>query len=103
MTQLKRSDFGADERALIHLTGLRGEETATFLPVTGREEKRIVTLTWTADTQRLTIDAQNVLWGSDMPAEGNDLLCRAGEQVTVQIAPAAGYRGSTFPDDPLFP
>ena len=93
VTQLKRSDFGADERALIHLTGLRGEETDTFLPVTGREEKRIVTLTWTADTQRVTIDAQNVLWGSDMPAEGNDLLCRAGEQVTVQIAPAAGYRG----------
>ena len=93
VTQFKRSDFGADERALIHLTGLRGEETNTFLPVTGREEKRIVTLTWTADTQRVTIDAQNVLWGSDMPAEGNDLLCRAGEQVTVQIAPAAGYRG----------
>ena len=93
VTQFKRSDFGADERALIHLTGLRGEETDTFLPVTGREEKRIVTLTWTADTQRVTIDAQNVLWGSDMPAEGNDLLCRAGEQVTVQIAPAAGYRG----------
>ena len=101
VTQLKRSDFGADERALIHLTGLRGEETATFLPVTGREEKRIVTLTWTADTQRLTIDAQNVLWGSDMPAEGNDLLCRAGEQVTVQIAPAAGYRGiHVFLSDP---
>ena len=93
VTQFKRSDFGVDERALIHLTGLRGEETAAFLPVTGREEKRIVTLTWTADTQRVTIDAQNVLWGSDMPAEGNDLLCRAGEQVTVQIAPAAGYRG----------
>ena len=93
VTQFKRSDFGADERALIHLTGLRGEETAAFLPVTGREERRIVTLTWTADTQRVTIDAQNVLWGSDMPAEGNDLLCRAGEQVTVQIAPAAGYRG----------
>ena len=93
VTQFKRSDFGADERALIHLTGLRGEETDTFLPVTGREEKRIVTLTWTADTQRVTIDAQNVLWGSDMPAEGNDLLCRAGEQVTVQIAPATGYRG----------
>ena len=93
VTQFKRSDFGADERALIHLTGLRGEETAAFLPVTGREEKRIVTLTWTADTQRVTIDAQNVLWGSDMPAEGNNLLCRAGEQVTVQIAPAAGYRG----------
>ena len=101
VTQLKRSDFGADERALIHLTGLRGEETDTFLPVTGREEKRIVTLTWTADTQRLTIDAQNVLWGSDMPAEGNDLLCRAGEQVTVQIAPAAGYRGiHVFLSDP---
>ena len=101
VTQFKRSDFGADERALIHLTGLRGEETATFLPVTGREEKRIVTLTWTADTQRLTIDAQNVLWGSDMPAEGNDLLCRAGEQVTVQIAPAAGYRGiHVFLSDP---
>ena len=93
VTQFKRSDFGADERALIHLTGLRGEETAAFLPVTGREEKRIVTLTWTADVLRVTIDAQNVLWGSDMPAEGNDLLCRAGEQVTVQIAPAAGYRG----------
>ena len=101
VTQLKRSDFGADERALIHLTGLRGEETAAFLPVTGREEKRIVTLTWTADTQRVTIDAQNVLWGSDMPAEGNDLLCRAGEQVTVQIAPAAGYRGiHVFLSDP---
>ena len=101
VTQLKRSDFGADERALIHLTGLRGEETDTFLPVTGREEKRIVTLTWTADTQRVTIDAQNVLWGSDMPAEGNDLLCRAGEQVTVQIAPAAGYRGiHVFQSDP---
>ena len=101
VTQLKRSDFGADERALIHLTGLRGEETDTFLPVTGREERRIVTLTWTADTQRVTIDAQNVLWGSDMPAEGNDLLCRAGEQVTVQIAPAAGSRGiHVFQSDP---
>ena len=101
VTQFKRSDFGADERALIHLTGLRGEETAAFLPVTGREEKRIVTLTWTADAQRVTIDAQNILWGSDMPAEGNDLLCRAGEQVTVQIAPAAGYRGiHVFLSDP---
>lgn len=101
VTQFKRSDFGADERALIQLTGLRGEETAAFLSVTGREEKRIVTLTWTADTQRVTIDAQNVLWGSDMPAEGNDLLCRAGEQVTVQIAPAAGYRGiHVFLSDP---
>ena len=101
VTQFKRSDFGADERALIHLTGLRGEETAAFLPVTGREEKRIVTLTWTADTQRVTIEAQNVLWGSDMPPEGNDLLCRAGEQVTVQIAPAAGYRGiHVFQSDP---
>ena len=101
VTQFKRSDFGADERALIHLTGLRGEETDTFLPVTGREERRIVTLTWTADTQRVTIDAQNVLWGSDMPAEGNDLLCRAGEQVTVQIAPAVGYRGiHVFLSDP---
>jgi len=93
VTQFKRSDFGADERALIHLTGLRGEETDTFLPVTGREEKRIVTLTWTADTQRVTIDAQNVLWGSDMPAEGNDLLCCAGELVSVTMQPAAGYRG----------
>ena len=101
VTQFKRSDFGVDERALIHLTGLRGEETDTFLPVTGREEKRIVTLTWTADTQRVTIDAQNVLWGSDIPAAGNDLLCRAGEQVTVQIAPAAGYRGiHVFLSDP---
>lgn len=101
VTQFKRSDFGADERALIHLTRLRGEETAAFLSVTGREEKRIVTLTWTADTQRVTIDAQNVLWGSDMPAEGNDLLCCAGEQVTVQIAPAAGYRGiHVFLSDP---
>ena len=101
VTQFKRSDFGADERALIHLTGLRGEETDTFLPVTGREERRIVTLTWTADAQRVTIDAQNVLWGSDMPAEGNDLLCRAGEQVTVQIAPAVGYRGiHVFLSDP---
>ena len=101
VTQFKRSDFGADERALIHLTGLRGEETDTFLPVTGREERRIVTLTWTADAQRVTIDAQNVLWGSDMPAAGNDLLCRAGEQVTVQIAPAAGYRGiHVFLSDP---
>ena len=101
VTQFKRSDFGADERDIIHLTGLRGEETDTFLPVTGREERRIVTLTWTADTQRVTIDAQNVLWGSDMLAEGNDLLCRAGEQVTVQIAPAAGYRGiHVFLSDP---
>ena len=101
VTQFKRSDFGADERALIHLTGLRGEETAAFLPVTGREEKRIVTLTWTADTQRVTIDAQNVVWDSDRAAEGNDLLCRAGEQVTVQIAPAAGYRGiHVFLSDP---
>ena len=101
VTQLKRSDFGADERDLIHLTGLRGEKTNAFLTVTGREERRIVTLTWTADTQRVTIDAQNVLWGSDMPAEGNDLLCRAGEQVTVQIAPAAGYRGiHVFLSDP---
>ena len=101
VTQLKRSDFGADERDIIHLTGLRGEKTNAFLTVTGREEKRIVTLTWTADTQRVTIDAQNVLWGSDMPAEGNDLLCCAGEQVTVQIAPAAGYRGiHVFQSDP---
>ncbi len=101
VTQLKRSDFGADERDIIHLTGLRGEKTNAFLTVTGREEKRIVTLTWTADTQRVTIDAQNVLWGSDMPAEGNNLLCRAGEQVTVQIAPAAGYRGiHVFLSDP---
>lgn len=101
VTQLKRSDFGADERDIIHLTGLRGEKTNAFLPVTGREEKRIVTLTWTADTQRVTIDAQNVLWDSDMPAEGNDLLCCAGEQVTVQIAPAAGYRGiHVFLSDP---
>ena len=93
VTQFKRSDFGADERALIHLTGLRGEETAAFLPVTGREEKRIVTLTWTADTQRVTIDAQNVVWDSDRAAEGNDLLCCAGEQVSVTMQPAAGYRG----------
>lgn len=93
VTQFKRSDFGADERALIHLTGLRGEETAAFLPVTGREEKRIVTLTWTADTQRTTIDAQNVLWDSDRAAEGNDLLCCAGELVSVTMQPAAGYRG----------
>ena len=101
VTQLKRSDFGADERALIHLTGLRGEETDTFLPVTGREEKRIVTLTWTADTQRVTIDAQNVLWGSDRAAEGNDLLCCAGEQVSVTMQPAAGYRGiHVFLSDP---
>ena len=36
-----------------------------------------------------------------MPAAGNDLLCRAGEQVTVQIAPAAGYRGiHVFLSDP---
>ena len=101
VTQLKRSDFGADERDIIHLTGLRGEKTNAFLTVTGREERRIVTLTWTADTQRTTIDAQNVLWGSEMPAEGNDLLCCAGEQVTVQIAPAAGYRGiHVFLSDP---
>ena len=93
VTQLKRSDFGADERALIHLTGLRGEETDTFLPVTGREERRIVTLTWTADTQRTTIDAQNVVWDSDRAAEGNDLLCCAGELVSVTMQPAAGYRG----------
>ena len=93
VTQFKRSDFGADERALIHLTGLRGEETAAFLTVTGREERRIVTLTWTADTQRTTIDAQNVLWDSDRAAEGNDLLCCAGELVSVTMQPAAGYRG----------
>ena len=93
VTQLKRSDFGADERDLIHLTGLRGEKTNAFLTVTGREEKRIVTLTWTADTQRTTIDAQNVAWDSDRAAEGNDLLCCAGELVSVTMQPAAGYRG----------
>ena len=93
VTQFKRSDFGADERALIHLTGLRGEKTNAFLTVTGREERRIVTLTWTADTQRTTIDAQNVVWDSDRAAEGNDLLCCAGELVSVTMQPAAGYRG----------
>ena len=93
VTQLKRSDFGADERDLIHLTGLRGEKTNAFLTVTGREERRIVTLTWTADTQRTTIDAQNVLWDSDRAAEGNDLLCCVGELVSVTMQPAAGYRG----------
>ncbi len=93
VTQLKRSDLGADERDLIHLTGLRGEKTNAFLTVTGREERRIVTLTWTADTQRTTIDAQNVVWDSDRAAEGNDLLCCAGEQVSVTMQPAAGYRG----------
>ena len=93
VTQLKRSDFGADERDIIHLTGLRGEKTNAFLTVTGREERRIVTLTWTADTQRTTIDAQNVLWDSDRAAEGNDLLCCAGELVSVTMQPAAGYRG----------
>ena len=87
VTQLKRSDFGADERDIIHLTGLRGEKTNAFLTVTGREERRIVTLTWTA------IDAQNVLWDSDRAAEGNDLLCCAGELVSVTMQPAAGYRG----------
>lgn len=93
VTQLKRSDFGANERDLIHLTGLRGEKTNAFLTVTGREEKRIVTLTWTADTQRTTIDAQDVVWDSDRAAEGNDLLCCAGELVSVTMQPAAGYRG----------
>lgn len=93
VTQLKRSDFGADERDLIRLMGLRGEKTNAFLTVTGREEKRIVTLTWTADTQRTTIDAQNVVWDSDRAAEGNDLLCCAGELVSVTMQPAAGYRG----------
>ena len=93
VTQFKRSDFGADERDIIHLTGLRGEKTNAFLTVTGREERRIVTLTWTADTQRTTIDAQNVLWDSDRAAEGNDLLCCAGELVSVTMQPAAGYRG----------
>ena len=93
VTQLKRSDFGADERDIIHLTGLRGEKTNAFLTVTGSEERRIVTLTWTADTQRTTIDAQNVLWDSDRAAEGNDLLCCAGELVSVTMQPAAGYRG----------
>ena len=93
VTQLKRSDFGADERDIIHLTGLRGEKTNAFLTVTGREERRIVTLTWTADTQRTTIDAQNVVWDSDRTAEGNDLLCCAGELVSVTMQPAAGYRG----------
>lgn len=101
VTQLKRSDFGADERDIIHLTGLRGEKTNAFLTVTGREEKRIVTLTWTADTQRTTIDAQNVLWDSDRAAEGNDLLCCAGELVSVTMQPAAGYRGiHIFLSDP---
>ena len=101
VTQLKRSDFGADERDLIHLTGLRGEKTNAFLTVTGREEKRIVTLTWTADTQRTTIDAQNVVWDSDHVAEGNDLLCGAGELVSVTMQPAAGYRGiHIFLSDP---
>ena len=93
VTQLKRSDFGADERDIIHLTGLHGEKTNAFLTVTGREERRIVTLTWTADTQRTTIDAQNVVWDSDRAAEGNDLLCCAGELVSVTMQPAAGYRG----------
>ena len=93
VTQLKRSDFGADERDIIHLTGLRGEKNNAFLTVTGREERRIVTLTWTADTQRTTIDAQNVVWDSDRAAEGNDLLCCAGELVSVTMQPAAGYRG----------
>ena len=101
VTQLKRSDFGADERDLIHLTGLRGEKTNAFLTVTGREEKRIVTLTWRADTQRTTIDAQNVVWDSDRAAEGNDLLCCAGELVSVTMQPAAGYRGiHIFLSDP---
>ena len=101
VTQLKRSDFGADERDIIHLTGLRGEKTNAFLTVTGREERRIVTLTWTADTQRTTIDAQNVLWDSDRAAEGNDLLCCAGELVSVTMQPAAGYRGiHAFLSDP---
>ena len=101
VTQLKRSDFGADERDIIHLTGLRGEKTNAFLTVTGREEKRIVTLTWTADTQRTTIDAQNVVWDSDRAAEGNDLLCCAGELVSVTMQPAAGYRGiHAFLSDP---
>ena len=101
VTQLKRSDFGADERDLIHLTGLRGEKTNAFLTVTGREERRIVTLTWTADTQRTTIDAQNVLWDSDRAAEGNDLLCCAGKLVSVTMQPAAGYRGiHVFLSDP---
>lgn len=101
VTQLKRSDFGADEHDLIHLTGLRGEKTNAFLTVTGREERRIVTLTWTADTQRTTIDAQNVVWDSDRAAEGNDLLCCAGELVSVTMQPAAGYRGiHIFLSDP---
>ena len=101
VTQLKRSDFGADERDIIHLTGLRGEKTNAFLTVTGREERRIVTLTWTADTQRTTIDAQNVVWDSDRAAEGNDLLCCAGELVSVTMQPAAGYRGiHVFLSDP---
>ena len=101
VTQLKRSDFGADERDIIHLTGLRSEKTNAFLTVTGREERRIVTLTWTADTQRTTIDAQNVVWDSDRAAEGNDLLCCAGEQVSVTMQPAAGYRGiHVFQSDP---
>ena len=101
VTQFKRSDFGVDERDIIHLTGLRGEKTNAFLTVTGREERRIVTLTWTADTQRTTIDAQNVVWDSDRAAEGNDLLCCAGEQVSVTMQPAAGYRGiHVFQSDP---
>ena len=93
VTQLKRSDFGADERDIIHLTGLRGEKTNAFLTVTGREERRIVPRTWPADTQRTPNDAQNVLWASDRAADGNDLLCCAGELVSVTMQPAAGYRG----------
>ena len=97
MTQLKRSDFGADERDIIHLTGLRGEKTNAFLTVTGREERRIVTLTWTADTQRTTIDAQNVVWDSDRAAEGNDLLCCAASRCRSRCSPQRAIAASTPP------
>lgn len=102
VTQLKRSDFGADERDIIHLTGLRGEKTNAFLTVTGREERRIVTLTWTADTQRTTIDAQNVVWDSDRAAEGNDLLCCAGRAGVGHDAARSGLsRHPRLPERPV--
>ena len=93
VTQLQRSDFGAGERAAIQLTGQRGEKIGAGLIVTGREENRIVTLSWTANTQRVTIDAQDTLWESTMPTDGNALLAKAGEQVTLTARAADGFRG----------
>lgn len=92
-TQLNRSDFAAGEQATIRLTSNSGEQIGTGLTVTGREEDRIVTLSWTANTQRATINAQDVEWESPMPMDGNALLAKAGEYVTLSAKATFGYRG----------